>query len=137
MKQVYAPNLLRITKAIEMSGLSQVDFVRYVRDGKLKPDYVTSGGHKYFDSETLMDKVNNLFRKDDVIIFGNEDEINNLRIYCLAKNYTYNIVYDMNVLVDKIVNENLYKIIINENCKDEDKIKFLCNLKKIKIEKIK
>ena len=116
-------------------GLSISTLRNWDSDGKLKPAYVTSGGHRYYSEEQVNRLIGLKLDKQEKITIGyarvsshkqKDDlkrQIENLKMYMIAKGYSFEIIEDigsginynkkgLNELINKIINREVDKIVI-------------------------
>ena len=116
-------------------GLSISTLRNWDSDGKLKPAYVTSGGHRYYSEEQVNRLIGLKLDKQEKITIGyarvssckqKEDlkrQVECLKMYMIAKGYSFEIIEDigsginynkkgLNELINKITNREVDKIVI-------------------------
>ena len=119
----------------ELIGKSQQTLRSWDKEGKLKPHHVTDGRHRYYSDEQVSEilklpkvvkerktvgycRVSSNKQKDDL-----ERQIDNVKIYMLARGYTFEIITDigsginyrnkgLNQLINLITNGEIDKIVI-------------------------
>ena len=116
-------------------GLSISTLRNWDSDGKLKPAYVTSGGHRYYSEEQVNRLIGLKLDKQEKITIGyarvsshkQKDDLKRqvecLKMYMIAKGYSFEIIEDigsginynkkgLNELINKITNREVDKIVI-------------------------
>ena len=116
-------------------GLSISTLRNWDSDGKLKPAYVTSGGHRYYSDEQVNRLIGLKLDKQEKITIGyarvsshkQKDDLKRqiecLKMYMIAKGYSFEIIEDigsginynkkgLNELINKITNREVDKIVI-------------------------
>ena len=116
-------------------GLSISTLRNWDSNGKLKPAYVTSGGHRYYSEEQINRLIGLKLDKQERITIGyarvsshkqKDDlkrQVENLKMYMIAKGYSFEIIEDigsginynkkgLNELINKITNREVDKIVI-------------------------
>lgn len=116
-------------------GLSISTLRNWDSDGKLKPAYVTAGGHRYYSDEQLNRLMGIKLDKQEKITIGyarvsshkQKDDLKRqiecLKMYMIAKGYSFEIIEDigsgidynkkgLNELINKITNREVDKIVI-------------------------
>ena len=116
-------------------GLSISTLRNWDSNGKLKPAYVTSGGHRYYSEEQVNRLIGLKLDKQERITIGyarvsshkqKDDlkrQVENLKMYMIAKGYSFEIIEDigsginynkkgLNELINKITNREVDKIVI-------------------------
>ena len=116
-------------------GLSISTLRNWDSDGKLKPAYVTSGGHRYYSEEQVNRLIGLKLDKQEKITIGyarvsshkQKDDLKSqvecLKMYMIAKGYSFEIIEDigsginynkkgLNELINKITNREVDKIVI-------------------------
>ena len=116
-------------------GLSISTLRNWDSDGKLKPAYVTAGGHRYYSDEQLNRLMGIKLDKQEKITIGyarvsshkQKDDLKRqiecLKMYMIAKGYSFEIIEDigsginynkkgLNELINKITNRDGDKIVI-------------------------
>ena len=116
-------------------GLSISTLRNWDSNGKLKPAYVTSGGHRYYSEEQVNRLIGFKLDKQERITIGyarvsshkqKDDlkrQVENLKMYMIAKGYSFEIIEDigsginynkkgLNELINKITNREVDKIVI-------------------------
>lgn len=117
------------------TGLSIPTLRNWDTNGKLKPGYVSSGGHRYYSEEQLNRLIGIKLDKQEKITIGyarvssnkqKDDlkrQVENIRTYMIAKGYRFEIIEDigsginynkkgLNELINKITNREVDKIVI-------------------------
>ena len=116
-------------------GLSINTLRNWDRDGKLKPAYVTDGGHRYYSDDQLNRLIGIKLDKQEKITVGyarvsshkqKDDlkrQVENIKMYMLAKGYRFEVIEDigsginynnkgLNELINKITNREVDKVVI-------------------------
>ena len=116
-------------------GLSISTLRNWDSDGKLKPAYETSGGHRYYTEEQVNRLIGLKLDKQEKITIGyarvsshkQKDDLKRqvecLKMYMIAKGYSFEIIEDigsginynkkgLNELINKITNREVDKIVI-------------------------
>lgn len=121
-------------------------------EGKLKPDHVSEGGHRYYCKEQINYVLQVPFYKKDKIVIGYcrvssykqkddlERQIENVKTYMIAKGYQFEIIKDigsginynkkgLNQLIDLITNSEVDKVVIlyKDRLTAYELIENLCN----------
>ena len=116
-------------------GLSINTLRNWDKDGKLKPSYISSGGHRYYSDEQLNRLIGIKLDKQERITIGyarvssqkqKDDlkrQVENIKMYMLAKGYRFEVIEDigsgidynkkgLNDLINRITNREVDKVVV-------------------------
>ena len=151
--------LVRIKEASKLSGFSISSLNRWEHSGEITPDYISKGGHRFYDVDKLIRKVD--VTSNERIVAGYcrvstqsqekdlEMQKEALKLYCISRGYQFKILSDIGSginynkpglleLTRMIIDAKISKIVILD--KDRllrfgfDYIKNICLMRNIEIE---